>query len=265
MEYEYVEGYNHENAYSDTMIFDIDPLEKRISVLKKQTLIAGENNSQYIAFKIPRYVDGIDLSTKNIQVLYIAPGGHSDINKVINVQRSDEDLLFGWVVPGEALPSMGVLTFSIEFASSNYLMKVRSIEQEIVDGLSGTDIAPEPVEQAWYIEIQQKCETMLDDIERARKDVQASVKQVSSNKEAIESLRNKVMELKKSGRDGREDLAAAITEKGVETAVEDNMHKMADNVRKIPSGVTYGIVTRTVPYTYGLISDLYTILPEQEK
>ena len=88
------------------MIFDIDPLEKRISVLKKQTLIAGENNSQYIAFKIPRYVDGIDLSTKNIQVLYIAPGGHSDINKVINVQRSDEDLLFGWVVPGEALPSM---------------------------------------------------------------------------------------------------------------------------------------------------------------
>lgn len=227
-EYEYIEGYDHSNSYSDNIVFDIDPLEKKITKLKGQTLVAGECNSQYIAFTIPRYVDGIDLSTKSIQVLYIAAEGHSDINKVINAARSEDTLRFGWVVPGEALTDPGVLTFAIEFAANKYMLKIRSIEQEIVDGLDGSAISPEPTEQAWYIEIQQRCQDILDDVDEV-------------NKNAIVKLQDEVAELKKSGRDGREDLASAITEKGIGTDAGEDMHEMADHVRQIPTGTEYRI------------------------
>nr|DAV37670.1 MAG TPA: hypothetical protein [Caudoviricetes sp.] len=228
-EYEYVEGYDHENTYSDSIVFDIDPLEKRITALKSQTLIAGEENSQYIAFEIPRYVDGIDLSTKTIQVLYIAPEGFSDINRVINVARNDEMLRFGWVVPGEALTDSGVLTFAIEFTSSKYMLKVKSIEQEICDGLSGSEISPEPTEQAWYVEIQQRCKTLLDSVEQAKKDVQTAVK-------AVSDLSKELDEVKKRGSDVKERLAAVITEKGVETASGDGWDVVIGNAEKIPTG-----------------------------
>lgn len=246
-EYEYVEGYDHENTYSDSIVFDIDPLEKRITALKSQTLIAGEENSQYIAFEIPRYVDGIDLSTKTIQVLYIAPEGFSDINRVINVARNDETLRFGWVVPGEALTDPGILTFAIEFTSSKYMLKVKSIEQEICDGLSGSEIAPEPTEKTWYVEIQHRCETLLDDVEQAREDVRAAVNQVDTLADTVSNLSKELENTKKYGADVKKGFAEAISEKGVETANTDSFEIMIDNVRKIQSGFD-SLVTSTPGY-----------------
>lgn len=235
-EYEYVEGYDHENTYSDSIVFDIDPLEKRITALKSQTLIAGEENSQYIAFEIPRYVDGIDLSTKTIQVLYIAPEGFSDINRVINVARNDETLRFGWVVPGEALIDPGILTFAIEFTSSKYMLKVKSIEQEICDGLSGSEIAPEPTEKAWYVEIQQRCETLLDDVEQAREDVRAVVNQVDTLTDTVSNLSKELENTKKYVGDKKEKLAAAVTDKGVKTASDADFDTIVNNVSQIETG-----------------------------
>lgn len=252
-EYEYVEGYDHENTYSDSIVFDIDPLEKKITTLKSQTLIAGEENSQYIAFCIPRYVDGIDLSTKTIQVLYIAPEGHSDINRVINVARNDEKLQFGWVVPGEALTDPGILTFAIEFIGDKYAMKVKSIEQEICDGLSGSEIAPEPTEKTWYVEIQQRCETLLDDVEQAREDVRAAVNQVDTLTDTVSNLSKELENTKKYVGDKKEKLAAIVTGKGVETASTDSFDTMAENIKSIKGD---SVVSKS-NNTKGTFSDAY--------
>lgn len=243
--YEYIDSYDHDNNYEDTVIFKVDIKTKTIETIKDQTLIAGESNSQYIKFQIPRYYDGIDLSEKHMQVLYIAPSGYTDINKVINARRSDAELIFGWVVPGEALTEAGILAFSLEFAGEKYSLKTRTIEKEIYDGMKGSDITPEPVEQEWYIQIQERCTSIMDDVEAAISNIQLSADQIESNKESIEAMSEEIAELKKSGRDGREDLAAAITDKGVKTAVEDNMHVMADNVRKISTGTSNSQVLNT--------------------
>lgn len=74
------------------------------------------------------------------------------------------------------------------------------------------------------------------------------------NKEVTE-LKQELEETKKSGRDGREDLAAAITEKGVATEYKDDMHVMAANVRKISTGVNLTQMIGTVTTT----SDVGTI------
>ena len=158
--YEYMDSYDRTN-YTDDMVFNVSSEDKSIAIIKGQVLISGERNSQYIAFRMPRYYDGIDLSEKNIEVIYVTELGVSDINKVVNVRRNETDLLFGWIVPGGALKDPGTLSFCVEFAGEEYVMKTMPVEVEVLDGLNGTDIMEEPTEQVWYMEIQNLCSTTL--------------------------------------------------------------------------------------------------------
>lgn len=225
--YEYIEGYEHDNSYADSLIFEVDPKTKTIAQLRDQVLIAGEVMSQYIAFNIPRYFDGIDLSEKNIEVLYISPDNFSDVNTVINAERNDDTLAFGWVVPGEALTSPGTLAFSIQFSGEKYKLKTRTIELEIYDGMKSTDILPEPLEQEWYIKLQEEFEN-----------------------------------LKKRGADYKERLAAVISDKGVETAGTESWETIIGNAKKISSGGNYGMLIDTSPWINptGLVSDVYGMI-----
>lgn len=222
--YEYMDGYDHSNSYSDDMIFEVSKEDKSISVIRKQTLISGERNSQYIAFQMPRYYDGIDLSEKNIEVIYVTETGISDINKVINVRRNEEYLLFGWVVPGGALQDPGTLSFCIEFAGDEYVMKTMPVEVEVFDGMNGSDIMAEPTGQVWYMQIQNLCSETLEKAQNhetnaaasernaqtymqnaqnaysqanlAKESIQGSTKQITDNKTSIEDLKKENEQLK---------------------------------------------------------------------
>nr|DAZ26436.1 MAG TPA: Minor structural protein adsorption, WTA interaction, caudovirales.2A [Caudoviricetes sp.] len=222
--YEYMDGYDHSNSYSDDMIFEVSKEDKSISVIRKQTLISGERNSQYIAFQMPRYYDGIDLSEKNIEVIYVTETGISDINKVINVRRNEEYLLFGWVVPGGALQDPGTLSFCIEFAGDEYVMKTMPVEVEVFDGMNGSDIMVEPTGQVWYMQIQNLCSETLEKAQNhetnaaasernaqtymqnaqnaysqanlAKESIQGSTKQIADNKTSIEDLKKENEQLK---------------------------------------------------------------------
>lgn len=214
--YEYMDGYDHSNKYDDDMIFEVSKEDKSISIIKSQTMISGERNSQYIAFRMPRYYDGIDLSEKNIEVIYVTETGISDINKVINVRRNDEFLMFGWVVPGGALQEPGTLSFCIEFAGDEYVMKTMPVEVEVYDGMNGSDIMVEPTGQIWYMQIQNLCSETLEKAQEhetnaavsernaqtymqnaqnaysqanlAKESIQGSTEQIAANKKSIEEL-----------------------------------------------------------------------------
>lgn len=214
--YEYMDGYDHSNKYDDDMIFEVSKEDKSISIIKSQTMISGERNSQYIAFRMPRYYDGIDLSEKNIEVIYVTETGISDINKVINVRRNDEFLMFGWVVPGGALQEPGTLSFCIEFAGDEYVMKTMPAEVEVYDGMNGSDIMVEPTGQVWYMQIQNLCSETLEKAQEhetnaavsernaqtymqnaqnaysqanlAKESIQGSTDQIAVNKKSIEEL-----------------------------------------------------------------------------
>ena len=222
--YEYMDGYDHSNRYSDDMVFEVSKEDKSISIIRKQTLISGERNSQYIAFQMPRYYDGIDLSEKNIEVIYVTDTGISDINKVINVRRNEEYLLFGWVVPGGALQDPGTLSFCIEFTGNEYVMKTMPVEVEVFDGMNGSDIMVEPTGQVWYMQIQNLCSETLEKAQNhetnaavyeknaqtymqnaqnaysqanlAKESIQGSTKQITDNKTSIEELKKENAQLK---------------------------------------------------------------------
>lgn len=191
MEYEWVDGYEN-GTYTDDMIFKVDKGTKKLDVITNQTLVSGENNSQFIRFEMPRYYDGVDLSTKNIQIIYITETGYSDINAAVCVERNDENLRFGWLVPGAALNSTGVLSFSLEFVGDDYVLKTRAVEVEVFDGLNGGEIIPEPEEKAWYIELQQRCDYVLNQANAAKEVAAGSAENAALSAEGAANIKEAV-------------------------------------------------------------------------
>ena len=167
-EWEWIDGYDN-TTYSDDRIFEIDPDTKQIAQVTGQPIISGEELSQFIRFQMPRYYDGVDLSTKTIQIIYLTSADdYSDINMAVCVQRNDDNIRFGWVIPAAACYEAGVLTFGIEAVGTDYVWKSRSYELEVYDGLNGGQIIPEPTDKAWYIELQERCDYVLDQATNAK-------------------------------------------------------------------------------------------------
>lgn len=212
--FEYVEGYEVNNNYSEIKYFDVDLKTKEVQKIIEQPLLAGEMNSQCIGFRIPRYCDGVDLSTKDIHIIYIGPTQYRDISAVINVERNDEYVRFIWVVPAGALLDAGDLMCVLEFTSEDYVLKTKSITIKVEDTMQGGEVVPEPTEQEWYQELQNNYTTAVQKSAQAEKtaeetkviveDINSKVEESASN--ALTSATN-AENAEKSAREA-EDLAS---------------------------------------------------------
>lgn len=162
-EYEKVNGFTESEGFEDDMIIDIDLKSKQISVINDQTLIAGEINSQYISFMVARYYDGIDLSEKNIKIIYNGPTNYHSSNYAVNVMRNDESIKFGWIVPRGAVFAPGELQFAVEFINrenDDYILKIQPTAMVVLDGMSEME-TDEPLGETWYNELQNNCQAAL--------------------------------------------------------------------------------------------------------
>lgn len=178
--WEWIDGYDNA-TYSDPKIFEVDQTTKQLQVIKDQPLVAGEDRSQMIRFEMDRFWDGVDIVPKNIQIIYMAPNGYTDINAAVSAEKSEDKIRFGWVVPGEALVEPGKLAFSIEIVSEDYILKTRATSIEVYNGLNGATIIPEPAEKAWYIELQQRCDFVLTRAEAAKTSAAGSATEAAAS------------------------------------------------------------------------------------
>ena len=169
--------------YSDELVFDFDHKTKAISPIKNQVLVTGEKNSQYIRFRSDRYFDGIDLVGKEIQIIYLAPGEVADINSAVNAEYTDDKIQFGWIVPAGACYETGTMGFSIEFVDDDYVLKSKKYEIKVQEGLNGAAVVPEPTDEVWYIELQERCARTLAKAEEAA----AALDEILAAKEAVEN------------------------------------------------------------------------------
>lgn len=181
-EWEWVDGYDNE-TYTDDMIFEVDRSTKLLQQITDQIMVSGENKSQFIRFVMDRYYDGVDLSEKTLQIIYITEGEYSDINLACCVERNDEQLRFGWVVPAEACYDVGTLSFSIEAVGDDYVWKTRVYDIEVYDGLNGGDVIPEPEEKAWYIELQERCDYILNQATAAQEAAEEAAEGAAESEE----------------------------------------------------------------------------------
>ena len=148
--------------FSDDAYHEIDAATKTISKITDQTIVEGENLSQFIKFQTPRYYDGIDLAQKEINIIYLSPNKYSDINEAVNKEYNDEYIRFGWLVPYAACSVEGTLTFAIEFVGDDYCLKTQPAEIKVKNSLDGSNAVPEPTEQSWYVILQEQVSRTLD-------------------------------------------------------------------------------------------------------
>ena len=186
-----IAGYNT-GDYTDTMVFEVDYDTKKLQKISGQTLVAGEENSQYIRFTMPRYWDGIDISDKTIKVIYQLTDQYFGKSDVINGEMTEDAVRFGWVVPKTACCITGTLLFVIVVSGENYVLKIQITEVPVVKSLDPEGDIPEPTREAWYIEFQNRMESVLTEAEETLGDARTYAEQSEASANAAANIKEGV-------------------------------------------------------------------------
>ena len=115
----------HEVIDSDKC-FTIDPITRSIvndAGNKKTQLIQNDHNSERFSFKLPRYIEGHDMSLSNkVEVHYINLDQSSNERSVgvyevndLALSEDNESVLLSWLISNNATRYVGVLSFAICF------------------------------------------------------------------------------------------------------------------------------------------------------
>lgn len=126
------------NYIDNNTVFQI---EKREIKLGEYIVVLGDNNSEVISFEHDRYVEGIDLSTKQIEFIYERPDGVPNTSKGMNFRRSEVKVRFSWLIDSDVSCVAGQVKFVARFFENNYSLK--TIDSEItVRASMSSEVSP---------------------------------------------------------------------------------------------------------------------------
>ena len=167
--------------YTDTAVFEVNPDTKQIALITGQALVAGEKDSQYISFLMPRYWDGIDISDKSFNIEYALAGTYYGTSEAVNAEMTSEQVRFGWIVPETACAISGTLLFVLKITSEGYVLKTQIAEHPVFKTINVEDVVPEPTKEAWYREFQTRVDSAISEAETAVETAQATLTQVEAS------------------------------------------------------------------------------------
>ena len=104
--------YDWYDEYADDRISRVDG-NKSITVDPSQINISQEENSQYIPFEMPRYYDGFDLMSTDLEFWYKTSDGIVGSSRAINVTYDSANIRLGWLIDARTTHVAGGLTFEI--------------------------------------------------------------------------------------------------------------------------------------------------------
>lgn len=156
--YTALDGYTQYALYSDENIYEI--AEDRSIPDITQITMKGDTNSQYITFQMPRYFDGVDLTTKQIIVRWYndknveVGGSYSDI---CDVRYNEEFIRFAWLLDFGVTEVPGGVGFSFESIGTNevensYVWKTGIGKLPITDNMDNGAGGDEPSED-WFTKL----------------------------------------------------------------------------------------------------------------
>lgn len=201
--------------YTDTMVFEVDYDSKKLQKISGQTLVAGEENSQYIRFTMPRYWDGIDISDKTIKVVYQLTDQYFGKSDVINGEMTEDAVRFGWVVPKTACCITGTLLFVIAVSGEEYALKTQIAEAPVAKSLDPEHDIPEPSREAWYIEFQARVDAVLNEAEDTLTDVHRLAGEAAASAGSAAAIKDAVDETKTDLDKALDDLQEVLEQVGI--------------------------------------------------
>ena len=154
-------------------VFTIDPITRKIiSSSSKFSLMQYDHDSEIFTFQIPKLVEGHDMSLCNkIEIHYTninkkTKEASSDVYPVTDVTVNGDNLIFSWLISGNATKHPGSLIFLIRFGCLednnvfSYLWHTDIFKNiTISDGMSNTEVVAEDysdILEQWRSEINAK-------------------------------------------------------------------------------------------------------------
>jgi len=162
-----ISGYTPQD-YTDTLVFEMSAETKKLEKIVGQALVAGEENSQYIKFVLPRYWDGIDISGKSFGIEYALAGTYYGTSEAVNAEMSTDQVRFGWIVPKNACAISGTLFFVLKVDDTDYVLKSQIADTPVFKTIDVGDVVPEPTREAWYREFEAQVETAISAAQTAQ-------------------------------------------------------------------------------------------------
>ncbi len=105
------------------------------------TIVKGDSNSQILTFRINRYYEGVDLSTKNINFIYSLFGQKTTNSETaVNVKIEDNSIVFCWLLSSNVTVSDGTIKALIQFSGEDelnktYILKTKTFQFKIENSI----------------------------------------------------------------------------------------------------------------------------------
>ena len=114
--YELLDDLPPTHTLNDPITFEIDEDLRTIHTPFRGNIIGvqGDNNVNHINFKMPRYYNGIDLSTFTIKINYKNTLDTINSYFVDNLMFGTDTMTFSWLVSKEVTVSAGTVTFVVK-------------------------------------------------------------------------------------------------------------------------------------------------------
>lgn len=105
------------------------------------TIVKGDSNSQILTFRINRYYEGVDLSSKNINFIYSLLGQKTTNSETaVNVKVEDNSIVFCWLLSSNVTVSDGTIKALIQFSGKDeldktYILKTKTFQFKIENSI----------------------------------------------------------------------------------------------------------------------------------
>ena len=191
--YTIVDTYTTYSEYEDAKIYEI--ADDRSMPTIDQITMRGDTNSQYITFQIPRYRDGVDLSTKQLMVRWYNEnnvdkgGSYADI---CDVRYNAENIRFAWLLDYGVTEFAGVVAFSFQTIGANetndsYVWKTALGKLTVTDNVDNGAGGDEPTPD-WFTNLMARIDEMYKAAEAANgMALQAETAKNNAEKATVES------------------------------------------------------------------------------
>ena len=98
-------------------VIEIDAALRKITIPDelKNIAVEGDHLSETIFFRIPRYFDGDDLSSRNCKIRYVNAGSEYGESEICDMEIFDDFIKFGWSIENRVTRYRGVINFTVQF------------------------------------------------------------------------------------------------------------------------------------------------------
>lgn len=237
-------------------IWDIDSNSRRIYIPPQFRWIVGvqgDHYSEILTFRIDRYFDGVDLSTKTCIVQFLNAGGKAGTYQIQRMDTETEPgkIIFQWAVDNVATQFSGDLRFIVRFYSTNgkglYDFTFNTVPKivNVHEGLDVTDEAEKlyPTILMEWMEIVVKCKYLIENADQV---IQNFIDVANQKIGEINDIYNKIHEML-DGINWEEFIAQVQTHESSLNLIEDylfgkfstNHHRMEFTYKSMVN-VEYG-------------------------